>query len=505
MARLLADRVKETTTTTGTGTISLAGAVSNFQTFVAGIGDTNTCYYAIVHQTDTQWEVGIGTVTDASPDTLSRDTLIASSTGSAIDFTAGMKDVFVTIPSVFGNLAEVYDYTASEALPDVNFLQFNDGAIDTSISGSTRKAIWYLKSPGTMQAGRLTLTSATPVTTSNVTAATTVYYAPYKGDRCWAYDGTRWRLLPFTEKSIKTQDAQTGTTTNGNKIISGLTDTSQLVRGMKVTGTNVGVGAVISTIDSPTQVTVSVNSTGSASNTMTFKCPASTQYDIFAVVSSNTIALRFSNAWASTTSRTDALTTLNGAYVNNAAINSGDSNSIAANKGAYLGSISTTATDGQTEDSNNNRLIWNNYNRVLRFLQSNDATDSWTYSTATWQEQRAQSTIGTSRVAVMIGLSEDLVKAVSQSFVTTTGGVTYGASGVGIDSSTTNSALTFGQRHAAAAEVGLMPATYLGYPGIGYHTIRHLEIATTTATSTWYGDGGFNPNIASGMVVEVLA
>ena len=100
MALVVADRVKETTTSTGTGTINLAGAVTGFQTFVAGVGDTNTTYYAIIDPAGGTWEVGIGTVTDSTPDTLSRDTIIASSnSGSAVNFGAGNKNVFSTQPA----------------------------------------------------------------------------------------------------------------------------------------------------------------------------------------------------------------------------------------------------------------------------------------------------------------------------------------------------------------------------------------------------------------------
>ena len=99
MALVVKDRVKETTTTTGTGTINLAGAVGQFQTFVAGVGTTNTTYYAIEDANGTAWEVGLGTVTDASPDTLSRSTIIASSTGSAISLSSGTHTVFCTYPA----------------------------------------------------------------------------------------------------------------------------------------------------------------------------------------------------------------------------------------------------------------------------------------------------------------------------------------------------------------------------------------------------------------------
>ena len=100
MALVINDRVKETSTTTGTGTFSLAGAATGFETFVAGIATGNTTYYAIFNQGTTEWEVGLGTVTDATPDTLSRTTIYSSSNSdSAVDFAAGTKDVFCTLPA----------------------------------------------------------------------------------------------------------------------------------------------------------------------------------------------------------------------------------------------------------------------------------------------------------------------------------------------------------------------------------------------------------------------
>jgi cytoskeletal protein CcmA (bactofilin family) len=101
MALVLNDRVKETTTTTGQDTISLGGAATGFETFVTGVGDTNTTYYIIVHESDGTWEIGIGTIGDASPDTLARTTVIDTSAGNTtkIDFAAGSKTVFCTLPS----------------------------------------------------------------------------------------------------------------------------------------------------------------------------------------------------------------------------------------------------------------------------------------------------------------------------------------------------------------------------------------------------------------------
>ena len=99
MALVLNDRVKETTTTTGTGTLTLAGAVTGFETFAAGVGNSNTTYYVIAHQTASEWEVGLGTLDGDSSD-LTRTTVISSSNSdSAVDFAAGTKDVFCTIPA----------------------------------------------------------------------------------------------------------------------------------------------------------------------------------------------------------------------------------------------------------------------------------------------------------------------------------------------------------------------------------------------------------------------
>ena len=96
MALVVKDRVQETSTTTGTGTFTLAGAVSGFQSFSV-IGNANTTYYAIVG--GTEWEVGLGTYT-SSGTTLSRTTILESSNGgSAVNFSAGSKDVFVTYPA----------------------------------------------------------------------------------------------------------------------------------------------------------------------------------------------------------------------------------------------------------------------------------------------------------------------------------------------------------------------------------------------------------------------
>jgi hypothetical protein len=100
MALVINDRVKETSTTTGTGTFNLAGAETGYEGFVTGIGTGNQTYYAIELNSAGEWEVGIGTVTSGSPDTLSRTTIISSSNSDAlVNFSAGTKNVFCTLPA----------------------------------------------------------------------------------------------------------------------------------------------------------------------------------------------------------------------------------------------------------------------------------------------------------------------------------------------------------------------------------------------------------------------
>lgn len=111
MALVLNDRVKETTTTTGTGTVTLGGAVSGFDTFAAGIGNSNTTYYCI--QLAAEFEVGLGTLA-ADSSTLARTTVISSSNSdNAVNFSAGAKNVFCTLPA---SKATVLDASGNLAL-----------------------------------------------------------------------------------------------------------------------------------------------------------------------------------------------------------------------------------------------------------------------------------------------------------------------------------------------------------------------------------------------------
>ena len=131
MALVLNDRVRETTTTTGTGAVALGGAVSGFETFAAGIGNSNTVYYAIVHRTAAEFEVGLGTLDGDSSD-LTRTTVISSSNSdSAVNFASGTKDVFCTLPA---SKAVFEDASSHVTLPHDLFIE--GGIIDLKNDGN---------------------------------------------------------------------------------------------------------------------------------------------------------------------------------------------------------------------------------------------------------------------------------------------------------------------------------------------------------------------------------
>lgn len=141
MALIFKDRVKVTSTTAGTGTFTLGSALTGFQAFSV-IGDGNTTYYTITDDSG-NWETGIGTYT-ASGTTLSRDTVLESSTGSKIDFPAGTKTVFVTYPAskavLYGNLPTVLQ-VLNRAASTINVALINGYLPVLNRSGSTIQVV----------------------------------------------------------------------------------------------------------------------------------------------------------------------------------------------------------------------------------------------------------------------------------------------------------------------------------------------------------------------------
>ena len=156
MPLVVKDRVQEVSTTTGTGTFTLAGAVSGFQSFSV-IGNGNTTYYAIV--LGSEWEVGLGTYT-SSGTTLSRDTVLESSNGGTkVNFSAGTKNVFVTYPA---EEAVYQDETGTAYAPQFaasNGLNVNNATIGTSYTFPTGY--------NSVEAGDITINSGVVITVPN--------------------------------------------------------------------------------------------------------------------------------------------------------------------------------------------------------------------------------------------------------------------------------------------------------------------------------------------------
>jgi hypothetical protein len=133
MALVVKDRVNETSTTTGTGTFTLAGAVTGFQSFSA-IGNGNTTYYTIVLQGGTEWEVGLGTYT-SSGTTLSRTTVLSSSnSGSLVNFSAGTKNVFCDYPAPKAVYGDATDTAFEAQFAASNGLIMNNMTVGTTFT-----------------------------------------------------------------------------------------------------------------------------------------------------------------------------------------------------------------------------------------------------------------------------------------------------------------------------------------------------------------------------------
>jgi hypothetical protein len=168
MALVVKDRVRETSTTSGTGAITLAGAVAGFQTFSV-IGDGNTTYYTIVDPQTGDWEVGIGIYT-ASGTTLSRDTVLESSnSGNLVNFTVNPKDVFVTYPAE----RAIYTDAAGTAITPATASVLGVASGGTGQSSYTDGQLLIGNSTGNTLA-KATLTAGTGISVTNGNGSITV-------------------------------------------------------------------------------------------------------------------------------------------------------------------------------------------------------------------------------------------------------------------------------------------------------------------------------------------
>lgn len=258
--------------------------------------------------------------------------------------------------------------------------------------------------------GRLTLESGVPISSTDQSAATSVYFTPYYGNQIALYNGASWDIITFSETTLAV--------------------------GTKTSGKN---------------------------------------YDVFAYNDSGTLALEFSSAWTSDTARNDALALQDGIYVKSS-----------DHTRRYLGTVRTTSTT-TVEDSASKRFVFNENARAPRLLKSpTETTDSWTYTTATWRQARATAT---NQVEYVDGHGDAFVQATAVGLAYNSGGGYGAAAGVGIDSTSANSAQLWGGAAGSNAPVHV-DAHYRGTPGLGYHYVAWLEYSVASGTCTWYGDAG---------------
>jgi hypothetical protein len=442
------DVCRFTPTAGGTTDWTYSSAVTGYQS-PAAAGAVNGCLYRYRAESSdlSQWEVGYGTYT-TSGTVLARTTVLFNSSGttSKINFSSAPQVAIVAL------------------------------AEDLSILFSQI---------------RLTLTQGTPVTTADVTAATSLYLEPYNGSKVSVYDGTAyWATLEVAAStySIAATQSQTGTT-HTNTTLDGLTDTSQLVVGMQVTGTNIAANSTISVINSSTSVTLNNATTGSATNTMTFKLPASTNYDVYLTNSSGVPKMLWSAAWSNdTTPPTRALQ-------NGVEVLSGTTTKL------LIGSVRTTSVAGQLEDSHTHRYVSNRYNEQPRAMYATDAAASWTYSTATYRQANANTG---NQFDYICCLARPIWAHVQSLVVISSGtGPVNVNVGIGIDTASASSAQLVQIANLSGSTYVPTTATYTGTPGIGRHYVTWLEYGSTGGGSpieTWLATAANN---IAGIIGEV--
>jgi hypothetical protein len=273
MALVLKDRVKETTTTTSTGTYTLAGAVTGFQSF-AVVGNGNSTYYTVTDGTN--WEVGVGTYT-SSGTFLSRDTILESSNGgSAVNWGAGSKDVFLTYPAeravLVDNNSEIVPATSASLVGNTTTIQLRysstPGAVPTSgslfsgelVVNTADGKLYFLDSLNAVQV----LAQINQATTDGVETLTNKRIT----QRCNAQTTTAspfaWNSDSYDQQSFSalanalTINADAGTPTDGQRAIFRIKDNGVARALTWTTGVSEGFRAVGVTLPTTTVINKTV-------------------------------------------------------------------------------------------------------------------------------------------------------------------------------------------------------------------------------------------------------
>lgn len=339
MATLKAgDRVRETSVTTGTGDIALAGAVTNFRAFGAVFVDTDLCWVTFVKGSD--FETSLCTF-NSGANSLTRVLVFESSNGGAlVNFGAGTMDVINTFPS-----------QVAVGIGPISTFNF-----------------------------RLCPATGVPIQNTAVSAATAIFCTPYHGNQRARYTGAIWRVAPAVEDSLKVTDTQTGNTSSSSPNITNLADTSKIPIGYKLSGTGMPANAVVGAVPSSSSVTIYVsgsptNATATnASVSITFKAPANTGYDVYDDMTNPALKLQ---AVVRSAIHTDPT------YGSQDGVPTHPSTLTLR----HIGKFQTGNTDGQIDYEVIGKYrftIWNRYNRLYReHCESFAASGTWWKSLCT--------------------------------------------------------------------------------------------------------------------------
>lgn len=218
-----------------------------------------------------------------------------------------------------------------------------------------------------------------------------------------------------------------------------------------------------------------------------------TMYDVFLYDNAGTLTLELL-AWTNDTTRATALVLQDGVLCKTGALTR-----------RYLGSVRTGTVSGQSEDSAAKRYLWNYYNRCRRgMVNTTETADSWSYTTATYRQANANAA---NQLDFVIGVSEDVVEAEAFGWVASGVAQASMSIGIGLDSTTVNSAqhVNGAQIAVANSRIGCN-ARYINSVAVGRHVLTWLEISSTTSgTTTWYGDNGVPTTQQSGIHGTLLS